>query len=138
MKLKVLVVEDDQLSLELIGEVLASVNMEVLGFRSAWDAIAPIDREKFDGVFLDLRLPGLDGLELARRIRRSIRNATTPIVVISGRSDRETVAAAFAAGAQFFLPKPIDYAKMRRLLNATHGSLLREQSRTAQADTPAG
>src|SRR5258707_90951 len=124
MPLRVLVVEDDQMSLELIGQILASEEIEVLGLRDAWEAAALVEKEKFDGIFLDLTMPGIDGLELARRIRGSLHNGTTPIVVVTGRTERETMKDAFSAGAHFFLAKPLDSAKLRNLLNTTYGTLL--------------
>lgn len=127
MNLRVLVVEDDQLSLELIGQIVASADIDVLGVRDPWEAAARIEQEKFDGIFLDLMMPGLDGLELARRIRVSLHNRTTPIVVVTGRNDRTIMKEAFSAGAHFFLSKPLDPAKLRNLLNATYGSLLKER-----------
>jgi two-component system chemotaxis response regulator CheY len=129
MELRVLVVEDDQLCLELIGQIVAAADIDVLGLRDAWEAAAIIEKEKFDGIFLDLTMPGLDGLELARRIRASAHNRTTPIVVVSGRTERATMKEAFAAGAHFFLSKPLDSAKVRNLLNTTYGSMLRERRR---------
>ncbi len=131
--LKVLVVDDDQLTLEMIGTVLTSEGVEVLGLRDPREAGALIDKQAFDGIFLDLTMPGLNGLELARRIRGSLYNATTPIVVISGRVDLDAMKEAFSAGAHFFLSKPLDLAKLRRLVHSTHGTMLREHSRNRLA-----
>jgi len=126
MRLRVLVVEDDHASLELICETLGASGIEARGMRNPIHAAAMIDDEKFDGIFLDLGMPGMDGMELARRIRKSVPNATTPIVVVSGRLDRNVIKQAFDAGAQFYLPKPLDRLKLQRLVNTTQGSLLSE------------
>jgi CheY-like chemotaxis protein len=128
-RLKVLVVDDDQLTLEMIGMVLTTEGVEVIGLRDPREACALVEKQGFDGIFLDLTMPGLNGLQLAGRIRASVHNATTPIVVISGKGDSTTVKDAFAAGAHFFLAKPLDVAKLRRLVNSTQGTLLREQRR---------
>jgi len=130
MRLKVLVVDDDQMTLELLGMMLAAENVDVLGLRDAREASALIEKERFDGIFLDLTMPGLNGLQLAGRIRGSLHNATTPIVVITGRGDSAAaMKEAFSVGAHFFLAKPLDRDKLRRLLKSTHGSLLRERQR---------
>jgi DNA-binding response OmpR family regulator len=128
-RLKILLVDDDELTLEMLGKMLATEDVEVFGFRDPRQASALIEEERFDGVFLDLNMPGVDGLALAKRIRNSVLNATTPIVVITGSDDSAAMKDAFSAGAHFFLAKPIDLTKVRRLVNATYGTLLREHSR---------
>jgi CheY-like chemotaxis protein len=128
-RLKVLVVDDDQLTLEMIGTVLTSEHVDVIGLRDPREASALIEKQVFDGIFVDLTMPGLNGLELARRIRGSLHNATTPIVVITGRADVGAMKEAFSAGAHFFLSKPLDLGKLRRLVNTTHGTMLREHQR---------
>jgi DNA-binding response OmpR family regulator len=127
-RLKVLVVDDDQLTLEMLGMMLAAEDVEVLGLRDPREASALIEKERFDGIFLDLTMPGLNGVELAGRIRASHHNSTTPIVVITGRGDSgAAMKEAFSAGAHFFLAKPLDRQKLRHLLKSTRGSLLRER-----------
>jgi CheY-like chemotaxis protein len=127
MKMKVLVVEDDFASLELLCEALSATGVEVQGTRSSVQAVAMIEDQKFDGIFLDLTMPGLDGLELSRRIRKSEGNSTTPIIVVSGRSEKDTMKEAFASGAQFYLAKPLDRMKLKRLVNTTQGTILQER-----------
>ncbi len=129
MTLKVLVVEDDFASLELLCETLLGVGIEARGTRSSVQAVAMIEDEKFDGIFLDLMMPGFDGLELCRRIRKSERNSTTPIIVVSGRQEKDVMSEAFAAGAQFYLSKPLDGLKLKRLMRTTQGTLLQERLR---------
>jgi CheY-like chemotaxis protein len=133
VQLKALVVEDDAGSLELICETLIASGIETIGTRSPVHATDLVDREKFDGIFLDLGMPGLNGVELARRIRKSDLNATTTIIVVSGESPAR-VKEAFAAGAQFYLSKPLDQMKLKRLVSSTQGSLLLERLRNRPVD----
>src|SRR5207245_5859018 len=65
-------------------------------------------------VFLDVRMPHPDGIELARHIRSSKLNQTTPIVMITGDEDRNAMMRAFQAGATFFLSKPVDRPRLMR------------------------
>lgn len=131
MQLHVLVIEDNVSSLELICEALHGAGIATLGTRSPLHASDLVDRRKFDGIFLDLSMPGLDGAAMSRRIRRSTRNSTTPIIVVGDQTHPgpNTIKNAFAAGAQFYLPKPLDRAKLVRLVNSTQGSLVRERLR---------
>lgn len=128
-RLKVLVVDDEQLTLEMIGMVLTTEGVDVIGLRDPKQALVYIGNQAFDGIFLDLTMPGLNGLDLAVQIRGSVHNATTPIIVITGRGDSPAMKEAFAAGAHFFLSKPLDPSKLRHLVNSVHGTLVRERRR---------
>ncbi len=130
MQLKVLVVEDDIPTLELMREVLTPLGLEVRLINDSQHASTLINQEKFDGIFLDLMMPKVDGFELARQIRQSSWNKHTPIVIVSGREDRGTVQQAFAAGGSFFLYKPVDRERLTRLLNSTRGAMLEERRRS--------
>ncbi len=129
MRLKVLVVEDDIPTLELMREVLTPLGVQVRLVSDSQHASTLINQEKFDGIFLDLMMPKVDGFELARLIRQSSSNKRTPIVIVTGREDKETITQAFEAGGTFFLNKPIDKGKLTRLLNSTRGSMLEERRR---------
>ena len=71
MPSKVLVVEDDPALCEFIQEVLNSEEMETYGVTDSTQAAARLRAEKFDAVFLDIRMPPPDGIELARLMRAS-------------------------------------------------------------------
>jgi CheY-like chemotaxis protein len=128
-ELKLLVVEDDLASLELMSEVFTSLKAEVRSVSESKKAASMVDREKFDGIFLDLEMPDLNGLDLARLIRDSSWNKTTPIIVVTGRDDRKTMQQAFAAGATFFLQKPVDRHKLTGLFRVVRGGLLESRRR---------
>jgi CheY-like chemotaxis protein len=105
--LKLLVAEDDEGSRELLVELLRSVNAEVRASDDSEEAAKLIEREAFDGIFLDLGMPGLSGFDLAKLIRDSARNRTTPIVIVTGRDERDTMHLSFSVGATYFLQKPV-------------------------------
>src|SRR5258706_7524066 len=115
MALQVLVVEDDIPSMELIREVLISMKAEVDAFSESQQAVRMLEQKRFDGIFLDLQMPGLNGFELSRLIRTSERNKTTQIIIVTGREERETMGQAFGAGGNFYLQKPIDRYKLIKL-----------------------
>ncbi len=127
--LKVLVVEDDVASLELMAEVFTSLEADVRPISDSQKAASLVNQEKFDGIFLDLEMPNLHGFELARQIRSSSRNKSTPIVIVTGRDDRKTMQDAFAIGATFFLQKPVDRPKLSRLFRTVRGGFLETRRR---------
>jgi len=124
MAIRILLVEDDPETLELMATVLRSFDVEVLPLGDSEEALAVINREKFDGIFLDLVMPKLDGYRLAKAVRRSSWNPTTPIVIVTGSNDRRVMQEAFHAGGNFFLPKPVDRNRLAILLNTTRGAML--------------
>jgi CheY-like chemotaxis protein len=122
--LKLLVVEDNLASLELMTEVFTSLKAEVRPISDSEKAVAVVNQEKFDGIFLDLEMPNLNGFDLARLIRKSPWNKSTPIVIVTGREERQTMQEAFSSGATFFLQKPVDRQKLGVLFRTVSGGMI--------------
>ncbi len=129
---QVLVVDDDPLTCELIREILCSAGMEAASLTDSTEAASRLRTEKFHAIFLDVRMPPPDGIELARQIRASRVNASTVIVMITGEEDRTVMKRAFEAGVEFFLFKPVERSKLLRLIRATEGPIERERRRSTR------
>lgn len=129
MPAQILVVDDDRPTCELICEILRSAGMEANSVTDSAEAVERLQREKFHAVFLDMRMPPPDGLELARQVRASRVNASTVMVMISGEQDRTLMRRAFEAGVEIFLFKPIERNKLLRLIRAAEGPIERERRR---------
>ncbi len=132
MSAQVLVVDDDPLTCELIREILCSAGMEAASLTDSTEAASRLRTEKFHAIFLDVRMPPPDGIELARQIRASRVNASTVIVMITGEEDRTVMKRAFEAGVEFFLFKPVERSKLLRLIRATEGPIERERRRSTR------
>ncbi len=132
---RVLVVDDNPVICELIQEVLSSAEMEALTLTDSSQVALHLAREKFDAVFLDVRMPSPDGLELTRQIRAAGLNRRTPVVIITGEEDSTVLKRAFEAGASFFLFKPIDRHNILRLIRVTEGSIQHEARRYQRVKT---
>src|ERR1700730_1633860 len=113
---RILVVDDDPLICELIRDILESAEIKSRTTSDSQQASILIREEKFDAIFLDVRMPAPDGIALARQVRASALNRTTPIAMITGENDRQLLAKVFEAGATFVLFKPIDRYRLVRLL----------------------
>jgi CheY-like chemotaxis protein len=122
--LKLLVVEDNLASLELMTEVFTSLKAEVRPISDSEKAVGMVNQERFDGIFLDLEMPNLNGFDLARLIRKSSWNKSTPIIIVTGRDERQTMQESFAIGATFFLQKPVDRQKLSILFRTVTGGML--------------
>ncbi len=129
MPARILVVDDDPLTGELICEILRSAGMDASFLTSSRGAAELLKREKYHAVFLDMRMPPPDGVELARQIRASRVNASTVIVMITGEEERTLMKRAFDAGVEFFLFKPVERNKLLKLIRVAEGSIERERRR---------
>jgi DNA-binding response OmpR family regulator len=130
--LKLLIVEDDIASLELMAEVFTLLQAEVRPVSDSQKAAGLVNQERFDGIFLDLEMPNLNGFDLARLIRKSSWNKSTPIIIVTGRDERQTMQEAFSIGATFFLQKPVDRHKLSILFRAVRGGMLENRRRSTR------
>jgi len=113
MSLKIMIVDDEPVSLKLMRSLAASLNHTVLTVQDSQDAGQRTDKQRFDVVFV-----GMGGVELTRRIRNSPPNRETTIVVLSATEDIEHLREAFGEGADLVLTKPISAARLRPMLAA--------------------
>ena len=129
MPAQILVVDDHAPSCELISEILRSAGFEANSLTSSAEAAERLTRDKFHAVFMDMRMPPPDGLELARHVRNSRINASTVIVMITGEQERTLMKRAFEIGVQFFLFKPVERHKLLKLIRVAENSIERERRR---------
>jgi CheY-like chemotaxis protein len=112
--LRLLIVEDEAASLELMEEVFGSLKAQVYSVRESSKAADLVNRERFDGIFLNLEMPILNGFDLVRWIRATSWNRSAPIVIVT-RNDRPAAQTALANEAAFYLQKPVDRGKLTDL-----------------------
>jgi CheY-like chemotaxis protein len=136
--LKLLIVEDDVASLELMTEVFRSLKAEVCPISDSEKAVGLVNQQRFDGIFLDLEMPSPDGFQLARLIRKSAWNKSTPIVIVTGSADRQTMQEVFSIGATFFLEKPIDRRKLNALFRTVRGGMVENRRRHTRVPLQTG
>jgi CheY-like chemotaxis protein len=123
MSLKVLIVEDEPAILEFMREVFTFADVQVQPVNDSLSAAALVESERFDGIFLDLHMPNMGGLELTKHIRQSSWNKVTPIIVVTGSDSGKKMQQVFDAGATFFLQKPVDRHKLLRLFRVAQGAM---------------
>jgi two-component system response regulator HydG len=102
----VLVIDDNADLAENIAEILEDYGVDVHLAADAKQALACFDDRKWSLVVTDVRMPGIDGLELLSLIKE--RSPGTPVLVMTGFADRDTVARAHHSGALAVVHKPID------------------------------
>jgi DNA-binding response OmpR family regulator len=115
----VLIVEDELPTLVLLQKMLADAGYRVTGVQDGLAALKAARAEPPDLVLLDLIIPGVDGYGVCSLLKRDVA-FRAPVVILSGRTGDKDVMAAFNAGADAFLAKPID----RKVLLAKVSDLL--------------
>jgi putative two-component system response regulator len=117
---KVLVVDDYEPNRRGLGELLERANYTVFTAANGADALDLVKRERPDLILLDVLMPGISGLDVCSEVKQNADTCLTPVVLISGQHERQTVIAGLDAGADDFLNKPIDpeelYTRVRSLL----------------------
>lgn len=128
----VFVVDDDPAALRALCFLLECNGWRVEGFSSADEFLRPWSPDRHGCLLLDVRMPGMSGLELQAALAR-IGNSL-PIIMMSGYGDVPACAQAFRAGAVDFLEKPADHkVLLSRILEAVERDAKR---RIAEADNP--
>jgi len=130
MQRRALVVDDEQATCELIQKVLYAAGVDALTLTRSGQAASFLEEGKFDLVFFDLHMSTPDGIELAREMRRAGSNRETPIILLSDDLRPSAMSQGFAAGASFFLYKPIDKERLFKLIRATQGRMDHEKRQT--------
>ncbi len=106
MLYNVLIVEDDrQMAQGLAAQVGVLGHTVVIAYGPRM-AIQQLNQVIPDVIFMDLNMPGLNGLEVLRFLRRDPTTATVPVVIVSASDDKETISAALEAGANDYIVKP--------------------------------
>lgn len=101
--IKILMIEDDLELAEILTEYLEQFGMEVTTAEDPYMGISTLNTGKFDLLILDLTLPGIDGLDVCKEIRK---NHNIPIIISSARHDITDKVTALENGADDYLPKP--------------------------------
>ncbi len=108
MSERVLVVDDHPANTKLVTFVLKARGLEVVAAASAEEALGVLSQETPALILMDVQLPGTDGLELTRRLRCDPRFVDLPIVAVTAYAMARDEQAAYAAGCNAFVSKPID------------------------------
>lgn len=106
MATKVLLVDDEEEFLDVLGERMQVRGMEVKTSASALQALEILDQESFDVIILDLMMPEMDGLEALKRIKHN--RPELQVILLTGHGTIEKGVEAMRLGAMDFVEKPAD------------------------------
>ncbi|ODC01323.1 hypothetical protein A3197_02245 [Candidatus Thiodiazotropha endoloripes] len=115
---QVLLVEDNVINQQVAQELLEKLGLLVVIVSSGEEALKKIKEVNFDLVFMDLQMPGLDGLETTRRVRNELKNTYVRIIAMTAHAMRGDRERCLAAGMDDYLSKPIDPDRLSSTLLA--------------------
>ncbi|MDO8349843.1 MAG: response regulator [Gallionella sp.] len=135
----ILVVDDDEFNLKLLNKMLEVEGHAVRTAASGEEALVSVAEQLPDLVLLDVMMPGMDGFEVARRLKADARTRPVPIIMVTALEDQESRLKGLEAGANEFLSKPVNRTELQmRVKNllkvkdyqdflADHNRILEEQ-----------
>ena len=121
--MRLLIAEDEPRLLKTLIHVFESNKFIVDGVSNGEDALAYAETEEYDGLILDIMMPGFDGIQVLRRLRK--KNITTPALFLTARTEVEQRVEGLDAGADDYLPKPFATSE---LLARTRAMLRRKDN----------
>ena len=104
----ILVVDDHDINRRALRQMLEAFGARVETAEDAQAALLAAERQIFDAILMDVRMPGMDGLEASRRLREDGANRQTPIIAVTGGASPEEVAACREAGMTGWVEKPVN------------------------------
>lgn len=133
--IKILMIEDDVELAEILTEYLEQFDMSIIIADDPYIGLSKLKLENFDIVILDLTLPGLDGLEVCKEIRKT---SAIPIIISSARHDLTDKVNAFDFGADDYLPKPYNpqelLVRIKSLIRRSEGKVSVADSKNLKKD----
>lgn len=112
---RLLIVDDEQDTCSNLSDIFTDLGFQVDVAYHGSAALALVERNTYDVALLDLRMPGMDGLELYRHIHRI--SAGTVAIMVTAYASSATTASALDAGAWRVLPKPVNFPKLLQLVD---------------------
>lgn len=146
---RILIIDDDERNLKLLEALLKTEGYVLESATSGEDALKLVASFRPDLILLDIMMPGIDGFEVARRVKLDPETKTIPIIMITALEDHESRIRALQMGAEEFLTKPINRAELwvrvRNLLRlrefntflADHNRILEQQVKERSAQLTA-
>lgn len=109
---RILVVDDNPMNVEILEARLAAQGYEILTAGDGEQALALAREQHPDLILLDVMMPGVDGIEVCRRLKADAALPFIPVILVTAKADPQDVVAGLEAGGDEYLPKPVDHAAL--------------------------
>lgn len=129
-KFRVLIVDDEPDFVETIVKRLKGKGLEVEGVLNGRDAIALLDKEEFDVCVLDVKMPGMDGIETLSEIKK--KNSLMEVIMLTGHGSVESGIRGLQLGAYDYIMKPVPFDDLLQKITQAYERKMLEQERIQQ------
>lgn len=126
MSWSVLVVDDEPMARTLLRLMLVRAGFEVVEAEDGYDALDKLKEDEPDVMILDVMMPGIDGFRVCETVRAAPSTSDLPIIMLSAKTDLESVNKGLRLGANKYLTKPISPEELTRQVR----DVLQENSNT--------
>ena len=131
LEAKVLLVDDEEEFCNMLSERLETRGLKVNAVLSGEEAVNRVEKQNFDAIILDLAMPGIDGLETLRRIKK--KRPDLEILMLTGHGTVKSSIEAMKLGAEDFLEKPVDMnVLLEKIDEAKHKRMLILEKKSQQ------
>lgn len=126
---KILIIDDEAAIRGALKEILEYESFEVSEAEDGISALKIVDKEQFDLIFCDIKMPKMDGLEVLEKLKE--KGIETPVVIITGHGTVDTAVEALKKGAYDFIQKPLDLNRVLvTVRNASNQTALVQETKT--------
>jgi len=129
---KIAVLDDERGMVEIVSMLMRRAGYDVVGFNDPYALLASLEREPVDLLLTDLKMPGLDGVEVLERARKLLPGL--PVILFTAHATVQTAISAMKKGAYDYVQKPFDNTELKSLVaRALEHSFLRSENRYLKA-----
>lgn len=114
----ILIVDDDSRNIFTITAVLEEMGAEVISAFNGQEALEALQTEHVDLILMDIMMPVMDGIKAIKKIKSTQSYAKIPLIVLSAKNMQEDIDSFFEAGADEYLPKPLNLEALAKILHA--------------------
>jgi len=132
LPVNVLVVDDEEDFVEMFSLRLQEIGENVTGVFSGRECLDALETGDFDVVVLDIKMPGMDGIETLKEIRR--RYPLVEVILLTGHGSVDTAVAGMKLGAYDYINKPADFAEFQEKLEGARRRKAEQEERIRRAE----
>jgi DNA-binding NtrC family response regulator len=132
MKIKILLVDDEKDFVETLAERLQLRDFEVTTALNAIDALKLVEEKEFDVIFLDVKMPGMDGIEALKQIKNL--KSIPQVIMLTGNATVETAIQGMKVGAFDYIMKPVVTEDLIELIGKAYKIVEEQKERIRRAE----
>lgn len=114
---KILIVDDVSKNIQILGNILSQKDYQIAYAQNGQQAIDICEVQDFDLILLDIMMPGIDGYEVCRILKKNPKSDDIPIIFLTAKADMDSIIKGFETGGQDYITKPFNAAELLARVN---------------------